>query len=115
MNAPAHEAMFRTLATLPEASRGRMARMYCDSLEQLLPKLDEAVSARRVEETRTLAHKVAGAAAMMHDEGLASVARRMEELVLAAKAPAAFALWPGAQAAASQSLSALREAYPPAQ
>jgi len=110
-----HGAMFRILAMLPEASRARMARMYCESLQQLLPELGDAVEGAREEETRALAHKVAGAAAMLQDERLAALARRIEELILAAQAADAYALWPAAQAAAGESLAALAAVYPPLQ
>lgn len=107
-----HEAIFRTLGMLPEAARGRMARMYCDSLDRMLPELAAAVGAGRAEDARTIAHKIAGAAAMMQDEQLASLTRRMEEMILAGQPQEAYALWPLAQDAAAQALGALRAAFP---
>ena len=106
-----HEAVFRVLGMLPEASRLRMVRMYCDSLGQLMPKLGEAVAAGNATETRTLAHKVAGAAAMMQDQALATATRSMEELLLAGDEAQAYATWPLAETAAAESVEALRCAF----
>jgi HPt (histidine-containing phosphotransfer) domain-containing protein len=107
--------MLHMLARLPEKARGRIAGIYATTVTDMVAQLEGAIASRDPEATRTIAHKIAGAAAMVQDIRLSSLTRSMEKSVLQGSSADAFALWPQAQAAAAESLAALHAAYPPVQ
>jgi HPt (histidine-containing phosphotransfer) domain-containing protein len=104
------QPMFSLLAQLPAPVRDKMVGMYRDSLASQLAQLGQLLEAGDVAALQAVAHKLAGAAAMMQDRELSQVARSMEVAVTEDRAEAARQAWPRIQARARITLDALQPA-----
>jgi HPt (histidine-containing phosphotransfer) domain-containing protein len=105
-------AMLRLLDMLPEAARRAMVGMYRDTLSSQLAQLGRELEEGQVDSATSLAHKIAGSAAMMQDQPLSQSAREVERALRAGDAALAQAHWPRVQVSASLTLATLQEAYP---
>ena len=102
--------MFSLLAQLPGPVRDKMVGMYRDSLTTQLDQLGQVLGAGDVVAMQAVAHKLAGAAAMMQDRELSQAARSMEIALTEYRAEAAIQAWPRIQAHAQVTLAALQPA-----
>ena len=112
--AASHEPMLRLLRMLPDEPRARMVGMYCDTLVSQLAELGQALEAGQQDAATSLAHKVAGSAAMMQDAALAQPARAVEQALRADCLIEALRLWPLLRSHAARTLDVLRASYPAA-
>jgi len=113
-DAASHEPMLRLLRMLPDEPRARMVAMYCDTLLTQLEELGRALAGDQHAAATSLAHKVAGSAAMMQDAALAQPARAVEQALRADSLIEAQRLWPLLRSNAVRTLDVLRASYPAA-
>ena len=112
MKADGHGPMLRLLQMLPAEPRGRMVAMYREALATQLAQLGELLAGDDGAAAMSLAHKVAGSAAMMQDAGLSEPARAVERALRQGAPAQALRLWPLLQAQAARTLQALELAFP---
>lgn len=112
--ASSHQPMLRLLRMLPDEPRARMVAMYCDTLVSQLAELGQALEGSQQDAATSLAHKVAGSAAMMQDAALAQPARAVEQALRADLLVEAQRLWPLLRAHGARTLDVLRASYPAA-
>ena len=106
------EAMFKLLELLPAQTRSGMVRMYSDSLVEQVQMLGQCLAQGQAEACASIAHKIAGSAAMMQDQELSQAARAAERALVAGRPDEALGHWPQVQACADFTLQALRRRYP---
>ncbi|MGE4243987.1 Hpt domain-containing protein [Ramlibacter sp.] len=102
-----HEGMMRLLDALPAASRGRMVAIYRQSLGDQAARLRDAFFGGRLDEATSIAHKIAGSAAMMQDAGLAVSTRSLEQCLRGGRWDEAMEHWPEVEARTASTLAAL--------
>lgn len=106
------DGMFRLLGILPAETRLQMVRMYSDALVGQIDLLRECIARADVQDCASVAHKIAGSAAMMQDQQLSRAAREMERALLAGELEKATLHWPQTQACAAFTLESLGRHYP---
>ena len=104
------QPMFSLLLQLPAPVRDKMVGMYRDSLASQLAELGQVLEAGDAAAMQAVAHKLAGAAAMMPDRELSQAARSMEIALTGYHAETAIEAWPRIQARARITLDALHPA-----
>lgn len=109
------DAMLRLLGMIPQAAQQKMVGMYRETLASQLGDLQQMLDATADpahDQAVSLAHKIAGSAAMMQDSQLSAAARAIETSLRGGDAVGARARWPEVQRFAAQTMAALAAVYP---